>query len=71
VPHVEQLQIGQQEELGRKRREPVAADLKEHDSGQIMIQSRLKSHIDPLERRQVRNFARQRAKLVVEEVELL
>ncbi len=40
-------------------------------SGQITIQSIQQSHIEPLERRQVRYFARQRAKLVVGEVECL
>jgi hypothetical protein len=39
--------------------------------GQITIQSLRESHIEPLERRQVRNFARQRAKVVVVEPELL
>jgi hypothetical protein len=30
VPHVEPLEIGQQTELARKRREQVEADLKQH-----------------------------------------
>ncbi len=37
--------------------------------GQITIISLRQSHIEPFERRQVRNFARQRAKIVVGEVE--
>jgi hypothetical protein len=72
VPHMELLEIGQQTEFGRKRRELVAADLKHNVTvGQITIQSVQQSHIEPLERLQVRDFARQRAKLVVVELECL
>ncbi len=39
--------------------------------GQIAIESLRQSYIEPLERRQVRNFARQQAKVVVVEVEFL
>jgi len=35
VPHVERYEIGEQTELGRKRRELVALDLKQHACGQI------------------------------------
>jgi hypothetical protein len=72
VPHMELLEIGQQTEFGRKRRELVAADLKHNVTvGQITIQSVQQSHIEPLERLQVRDFARQRAKVVAGEVECL
>jgi hypothetical protein len=39
--------------------------------GQITVQSLRQSHQEPLELGQVRNFARQRANVVVGEVELL
>jgi hypothetical protein len=39
--------------------------------GQITIQSLRQSHIEPLERRYERKLARQRAKVVVVEVEYL
>jgi hypothetical protein len=68
---VELLEIGQQTELGRKRRELVEADLKHVAFGQITIRSLRQSHKEPLERRQKRNFARQRAKVVVVEPESL
>jgi hypothetical protein len=72
VPHNETLQIGQQTELRRKRLELVDADLKNNVTfGQFTIQSLRQSHHELLERCQVRNFAWQRAKVVVVERELL
>jgi len=70
-PHFELLQTGQQTELGRKRRELVAGDLK---TPWLLVRSRSnlrQSHPEVLERCQVRNFARQRAKRVVEEEQSL
>ncbi len=72
MPHNELLEIGQQTQLGRKRRELVEADLKTtRQWSRITIQSLQASHIELHERGQVRNFARQRAKLVVVEPEVL
>ncbi len=71
MPHDEMLEIGQQTERGRKRRELIATDLqpnrrlvRSHSN-----RSSTRSHDELLERCQLRNFARQRAKPVAVEPE--
>jgi len=71
VPHVETLQIGQQTELGRKRRELVAGDLKTTCLWSDPARSPRQSHPELFERCQLRYFARQRAEVVVGEPEFL
>ncbi len=71
MPHVELLQIGQQTEVGRKRRELVLADLKQRGFWSDHDRIASTSHIELIKLHQVRNFAWQRAKVVGVERESL